>query len=279
MNELVAKYLELNKKSLSDRTRIEYARDLCGLEIWLTGKGIDFAHTTNKNLRDYIRLVPVGKRSSNRKLSVFRSFYSYLMDEEMISKNPAMIKGFRVNKETKKALSMDELHIIFEYDLFKDTYKSNLSKIIFLTFYYTGIRLAELISIDIYDIEWDTRRIWVKGKGDKSRPVLFSKYLLKRLNDYLGTKSVGDKSALFVSSKGERVTRNWVVYIFRKLEKKTGIRFHPHRLRHAFASHALDRGMNLALVQKLLGHSDISTTGIYVHTTGQEEKDYDRVFD
>lgn len=280
MLELIGDYLEWNKKRLSPRSQVEYARDLRDLGLWLKG---DFLSVTRLDLDTYLRKVPVGKRLTNRKLSVFRSFYSYLVDTNLILKNPTeKITRFKIDKMLPKSLSLLELTSIFNYDLFsRSPFRTILSKTILRTFYYTGIRLSELVGINQGDIDLEFKRIKVLGKGQKERFVRFSSALVDWFSYYAPyrDKQIREgEQAWFISANGKRATISQVEYIFIKLKKKTGIRIHPHLLRHTFATHALDRGMNLAQVQHLLGHEDISTTGIYVHITESLEESYDRAF-
>lgn len=282
MNELITEYLEMRQKELSPRSLVEYGRDLRDLDFWLTERNLGIVNANRLILREYIAKVPVGRRLAKRKLSAIRTFYSYLKDKGLISDNPAFTLKVSVGKRIPKPLKQYELDTVL--DACNYTFKTIdpiLPKTIVKTFYYTGIRLDELTKMSIYDIDFDSKRITVIGKGDKERPVLFSSSLSTQFKDYSiwrDTKKKKGEWAWFIYNRGLRITRSQVGYIFTRLSKKTGIHVHPHLLRHTFASHALDKGMNLVQIQELLGHEDISTTGMYVHIIGELGESYDKAF-
>lgn len=280
MNELISQFLEWNRKSLAPSSQIEYSRDLRQLEIWLSRKDTAIQDASNVNIQEYLRTGRFGRRLANRKLSVFRSFYSYLVDIGVIETNPAIkLRRFRVEELFPYTLSIFDLSVILNVRIFRDEFRQLLTNIILRTFYYTGIRLSELIGINIGDIDYELRRIRVIGKGSKERMVKFPNSLVSWFHSYFVIREqVAGETAWFVNPRGKRITQSQVEYIFTKLKKETGIRVRPHSLRHTFATHALDQGMNLAQVKELLGHKSIATTGIYVHITESLEESYDRAF-
>jgi len=148
--------------------------------------------------------------------------------------------------------------------------------------YHTGIRLEEAIKLNVVDIDHSKHQMKVTGKGDKQRVVLYPEKIEPSIQIYLESRektvSPGE-AAFFIDPKGVRYDRNGIEYAFHRISKKLGFEFHPHILRHSFATNAINRGMNLAEVQVLLGHENIATTGIYIHITGSLENSYRKAFE
>lgn len=281
MDDLIDAFIEWNKSELVPRSQVEYARDITMFESWLRKPLVD---ATRLDIERYKRTINVSNRTKNRKLSVLRSFYAYLVDNEIISVSPTdRVKGVGIPRRTRlKILNQSNIDLLFNYQIFPSgSHNMVLSQTIFRTFYYTGLRLSELIGINVGDIDIETRRIPVIGKGGEPRTVKFPSSLIEWLDMYSESRKNVIKegeSAYFVSSKGRRLNINGVWYFFTKLKRKTGISINPHSLRHTFASHALSRGMDLAQVQELLGHAKASTTSIYISVARSTEESYDKVF-
>ena len=283
-NNLIDTFIDYKKKELSPRSQVEYIRDLTQLEIWLKGMDKTLRSANRRDIDSYIHTVPVGKRMTNRKLSVIRTFYNYLLTQELITKNPTSdIKRIKADRLLPRILTQTELNIIFNYDLYpKNSFKSILFSTIVMTMYYTGVRVSELLGIDYPDIDIETRQIRVLGKGRKERMVKFSLTLLNWFHSYEHYREQHIKPgeiAWFISDRGRRLTINMVEALFRRFKDKTGAHIHPHLLRHTFASHGMAKGMTLAEVQQLLGHESIASTGIYTHVVpGRAGEAYDKAF-
>lgn len=283
MNNLITNFIEHNRKTLAPKSQDAYSKDLVRLEAWLIGENKTLLNAAKKEIDNYIHSVPVGKRLTNRKLSVFRTFYSYLFDQEIIKVNPTIgIKRLRVGRKLPRVLNQNELDTILGYDLYpKRPFKSSMFSMMVRTFYYTGVRLSELIGINQGDIDFENRRIRVLGKGNKERMVKFPESLINWLHSYDHYRQKNlktDEIAWFISDRGKRLNINQVEALFRRFTNKAGIKVHPHLLRHTFATQALDRGMNIVEIQHLLGHESIATTGIYTHVTERLEESYDKAF-
>jgi len=284
MNDIISAYLAWKKKRLAARSLVEYSRDLRFLEAWLTEHNTNLLDATRLDLETYLTKVIVGKnnRYTNRKLSVLRSFYLFLEDMGKVKTNPARrILRFSTSKHLVDSLTHEQLQaIIMACGRFRDSSYSILAETIVKTFYYTGIRLSELINMDVSSIDFNNYKIKVIGKGSKGRFVMYSSGLQQQFSAYSSYRDdfATNDPAWFISKRRQRVTMGQVEYIFCKLRTATNIYVHPHLLRHTFASHALDRGMNLEQVRVLLGHEDISSTGIYVHITESLSKSYKKAF-
>ncbi len=147
--------------------------------------------------------------------------------------------------------------------------------------YATGLRVSELVSLNVQDVDFEESYIRCWGKGSKERIVYAHDRALDGLQDYLSTSRMSllgqkkDEAALFVNHRGERLTRQWVWNILKTYSKRAGIdrKITPHTLRHSFATHLLQKGASLRHVQELLGHSSISTTQVYTHLTSEHLRD------
>ncbi len=275
MEELIEDYLESRQKYLAPRTRIEYKSDLKWFETWLKKQRQKTLLTANKSdISDYIDVVRVGKRATRRKFSVIRMFYLYLWNKDMIPSNPAekITKEIKLSKRNPRFLSDSLMESVFSYcsnDLLLNS--------VVRTFYYTGIRLDELVNLTKSNIDFEKRQLTVIGKGDKQRTIPFSISLKEQLNEYLSSRG-SNSHRLFVYRDGSDITSSQVEYMFTMMKKHIGFHIRPHLLRHTFASNALARGMTLAEVQYMLGHEQVSTTSIYVHVTSETKEAYDRAF-
>lgn len=140
-------------------------------------------------------------------------------------------------------------------------------------FYSTGCRVGEMVNVKISDIDFSSKTIKVMGKGSKERIVYYGDYASKYLEDYLKNKD--KKGYLFTNKRGEKLTIEEVEYIVRDIMKHISIKTHvtPHTLRHTFATHLLNNGADIRTVQELLGHANLSTTGIYTHVSSDRLKD------
>lgn len=206
------------------------------------------------------------------KTSILRSFFTYLVDEEIISNNPMRkIKRIKEEKKQPKYLSMEELLRL------REAAGQDLRLRAILEFLFeTGCRISEMVNIDINQIDWNNRSIIVKGKGAKERTVFFHTGTFYYLKKYLDSR-LDSSPALFVTKIGgaKRIHPRTVQMELNKLGKKAYInkRIHPHMLRHTFATHLLNKGMDIATVGELLGHEKLSTTQHYARVTEQRKKE------
>lgn len=212
-------------------------------------------------------------RSIQMKLSALKSFYQYLIEENELTINPTL-KVRTPQKEDSLPYYLDKRRLTLLQELTRGDLRE---RAIVETLYATGVRVSELLNIRLEDIKWDTRQIWVrKGKGNKERFVLFSHDCSERLKSYLDERNV-DSVYLFANHRGQPLSRVTVQYKFRGYSNKLGFKVSPHTLRHTFAAHLAEKGMNFSYIQELLGHVNFNSTRIYTRLMNHaRKKQYDR---
>jgi integrase/recombinase XerD len=221
-----------------------------------------------------------------RKVAAVKSFFGFLAGNGAISEDPTEALGSpRVGRSLPKYLSEDEVARLLREAGKPGTSESHRDATILELLYATGLRVSELVGLNVSDIDLEESYIRCWGKGSKERIVYLYPKALEEVKGYLaGTRKtlLGSRkaeTALFVNHRGERLTRQWVWNILKTYSKKAGIdtRITPHTLRHSFATHLLQNGASLRHVQELLGHSSISTTQVYTHITSEHmRKEYEK---
>ena len=268
-------YLEVEKNA-SKYTVRNYTNDLLEFFNFVRNKGIDSLKDVNKQtLRAYLaHLMEQGKAKTSiaRKLSAIRSFYRYLMREEMISASPAATTvSPRLDKRLPSFLTVDEAKRLVESpDLSQP--QGQRDRALLELLYASGLRVSELVNINVGQVNLATNEIRVWGKGSKERVVLIGTPAARALTAYVSEgrrELLGEKenNALFVNRYGGRLPARRVQKILEKYARNINKKVHPHVLRHTFATHLLDGGADLKVVQELLGHADLSSTQIYTHVT------------
>jgi len=281
-------YLEL-ERNVSPYTVRNYTTDLCGSEkvkgffTFLKEKGITSLGEVNRQvLRDYLGyLVGQGivKASIARKLSAIRSFYRYLVREGILPASPIeKTSSPKLDKRLPSFLTLDEVERLLNApDL--STPQGQRDRALLELLYASGLRVSELVNLDVGEVNLGTAEIRVWGKGSKERVVLMGKPATEALHNYLEQgrlKLLGDKktNALLLNRYGQRIPERRVQKMLEDYAAKAGIekRVHPHILRHTFATHLLDGGADLRVVQELLGHAQLSSTQIYTHVTKSQAR-------
>ena len=280
-------YLEV-ERNVSPYTVRNYTNDLLGNYKRGSEKGffqflrlrkIDSLDKVDKRvLRDYLAYLleqGIVKASIVRKLSAIRSFYRYLAREGILPKNPIeQAASPRLDRRLPSFLTVEEAaRLLKAPDL--NTPQGLRDRALMELLYAAGLRVSELVNLDLEHVNLDTREIRVWGKGSKERVVLMGELADIALIDYLENsrqKLLGGKKkvvALFLNRDGERLTGRSVQKLLGKYAEIAGIekKVYPHMLRHTFATHLLDGGADLRVVQELLGHANLSTTQIYTHVT------------
>ena len=274
-------YLQAERNA-SVYTVRNYTNDLLEFFGFLRRKGVDSLNKVDRHtLRGYLSYLMkqgVAKASIARKLSAIRSFYRYLMREEVISASPAATTvSPKLDRRLPSFLTIEEAKQIVEApDLSQPQGQRDRAMLELL--YASGIRVSELVSLNTDQVNLNTNEIRVWGKGSKERVALIGKPAAEALSTYLkqGRLSLLGKNksnnALFVSRYGERLLARRVQKILEEYAKSIDKRVYPHMLRHTFATHLLDGGADLRVVQELLGHATLTSTQIYTHVTRSQMK-------
>ncbi len=266
------------EKSLSDNSIQAYLRDIEKLTKFLEIKKLDLKidEIEYSHLKDFITWINklgLSARSQARIISGIKGFYKYLLLEDIVSKNPTeLLESPKIGRKLPDVLSVEEINqIIAAIDLSKEGGERN--KAMLETLYGCGLRVSELIGLQISNIYFEEGFIRIVGKGDKERLVPIGETALKHIKIYLEEIRVhqkiapGNEDILFLNRRGAKLSRVMVFMIIRDLVEKCGIKknISPHTFRHSFATHLVDGGADLRAVQEMLGHESITTTEIYTH--------------
>ncbi len=221
-----------------------------------------------------------------RKVAAVRSFFGYLIRNGLITDDPTENLGSpRVGRSVPKFITEDEVKQLLGTAADTGTPEGRRDASILELLYATGLRVSEMVGLNVQDIDFEEGFIRTWGKGAKERIVYVYPEALTHLREYIGgarvelLSSKRGETALYVNQRGERLTRQWVWSILKTSAKKAGIdtKITPHTLRHSFATHLLQNGASLRHVQELLGHSSISTTQVYTHLTDSHvREEYER---
>lgn len=277
MNRYIDKFLSYLdiEKNYSHHTVVNYSIDLNEFFAFV-GENASVAQLSYLDLRKYLadlRTRQLKPRTIARKLSSLRSFFNFLHREGLIKNNPAhLILTPKLDKVLPKFLSEDETVQLIEAPAI-DKSIGKRDRAILETLYSSGLRVSELVGLDIEDVDFISNIVKVMGKGKKERLVPIGDKAISAIRDYLQSRATQQR-ALFLNKSGSRLSDRSVRKIINKYILKTSIAMHisPHVLRHSFATHLLNRGADLRSVQELLGHVNLSTTQIYTHVTTERLK-------
>ena len=276
-------YLELDL-NYSNNTILSYDNDLKRLNNYFKNK--DFLKLTVNDLVKFISsLKELSPSSISHMISTLKTFYSYFIKIDKIKVNPTdALKSPKLGLHLPEYLTIDEIDKLLDIDI-TDPFSAR-NKAILELMYATGLRISEVISLEFKNIDTEECIVRVMGKGSKERIVPINDYALKALNTYLEEyRPLMIKNEvnnyLFLNNHGKQMTRQGIFKMIKAECLKKGITkdISPHTIRHTFATHLLENGADLRIIQELLGHSDISTTQIYTHLTNDELKnDYKKYF-
>jgi len=273
-----------NERRMSGHTRAAYRRDLTQLLRFCERRGIsEWRALDNFQARAFAaaeHAAGLAPRSIQRRLSAVRSFYEFLLREGCCRLNPARdIHAPRSKKRLPATLDADQMGRLLEFRV--DDTLSARDKAIMELFYSSGLRLSELVSLDVAALDLKDRTVRVDGKGSKTRILPIGRMAVNALEKWLRARATlprRDGAAVFIGRGGRRLTPRAVQLRVNTWARRMGLEMHvhPHMFRHSFASHLLESSSDLRGVQELLGHADIATTQIYTHLDFQHlSKVYD----
>ena len=278
MNGLVENFLDFisYEKGLSKNTQLSYKNDLLKFINYLYQKNFVNFNSLNRNdIRDYLfKLKSDGLRSSSiaRQIVSIKKFFEYLLNEGLISEDPsALINSPKIWKTIPETLSVNEVSLLLSYVSNIKKYRHAFrDKVIIELAYACGLRVSEIVNLQINSIYFEESYIQVTGKGQKDRLIPVNKTTLSMIDEYINTertKFSSNSNFLFISQHKKPLTRQRIWQIIKLHIRNAGIikNVSPHTLRHSFATHILENGGSLRAIQEMLGHSNISTTEIYTH--------------
>jgi integrase/recombinase XerD len=283
--ELIDQFLDAIwlERGLSPNTLGAYRADLMTLRRGLSEKDISIEQAEKADLLEFIaRRVESGAkpRSTARQLSSFRRFFRYIMREGLRDTDPtADIEMPRIGRSLPKSLTEDEVDGLLQAPN-TDEPLGHRDRAMLELLYATGLRVSELINLKQSQVNFNQGVLRIVGKGDRERLIPIGDESQRWLRDFIDGPRMEillerQTDYLFPTRRGDRMTRQAFWHIIKRYAQKSGIdkKMSPHSLRHAFATHLLNRGADLRVVQLLLGHSDLSTTQIYTHVARERLKD------
>jgi integrase/recombinase XerD len=271
------------ERGLSENTLGAYRADLLALSQRLEQRGVTLADAGRADVLDYIAWRVEGgakPRSTARQLSSFRRFYRYLLREGQISQDPtAEIAMPKIGRALPQSLTEDEVEALLAAPNVTEPL-GHRDRAMLEVLYATGVRVSELINLKMTQLNLNQGVIRIIGKGDRERLIPLGDEAQDWLREFIAGPRVEillerQTDFLFPTRRGDRMTRQAFWHIIKRYAKKAGIhkKLSPHTVRHAFATHLLNNGADLRVVQLLLGHSDVSTTQIYTHVARERMKE------
>ena len=272
----------IEKKDASANTLSSYLRDVRQFLNYLSSNRMQPEKAKQRTLEQYVKhLLALGKSSATvtRSIASLKSFYTYLMNSGFVSVNPAKnVASIKSERKLPQILTSKEVDLFLEQPECTDA-KGYRDKAMLELLYATGIRVSELINLNLSNLNLSASIIRCEGK-DKVRIIPLYPSAVRALSDYVEKVrpqmiDQQDEQALFVNLNGRRMSRQGFWKIIKYYQEKAGIKkeITPHTLRHSFAAHLLENGADLRSIQEMLGHADISSTQIYTQVVGQKLKD------
>ena len=261
----------LHEKRYSIKTAESYCLDIELMRRYFSEIGIDLTEADKDDIKDYLGAIysEVKASSLRRKIVAIRQFYLLLHKRKIVEDNPTLtLTGPKKDGTLPGALTREEMTKLIEYN-YPQNLKGLRDRAIIEMLYSSGVRVGELISLKIKDMDFREKTVNVLGKGKKERLLPVTSQAIESIENYLLKRPGGKEkdSIIFCNLKGGQLTERGVQYIIDTLARNCGIyrKITPHMLRHSFATHFLENGMNLRYLQALLGHSNLSTTEIYTN--------------
>lgn len=278
--QILSQYLDFLEveKGLSANTIDAYRRDLSDFLDFCASKGVEELNKIERTqINGYILKLHDEKytpTSVMRKTASLRGFFKWLCANEICQKNPALtLEPPKIPKKLPKVMTVEEINAILSQNL------SKIEKVILELLYGCGLRVSELVNLKITDIDIPARYLQCTGKGSKERIVPIGSKAIKAIKDYMKErdfvlqKNRQTSKIFLLNDTGKNITRQDVYNFIHKQGEKIHKSISPHTLRHTFATHLLENGADLRVVQELLGHSDVATTQLYTHISKKRLKE------
>jgi len=288
IEETIKEYIEslVTELHLSNNTKLAYQKDLVYYNNYLKKKNIIKIQDIKKehiiSFLESLKKQDLKPQTLAHYLTSIKNYHKFLLQNEYVSENIAKsVERPKLSKKLPNTLSLEEVMTLLDIETVTPFDYRN--KCMLELLYGTGLRISELLSLTVNDIDTINCIVRCVGKGDKERIVPINDYIIDSLKKYLETRPLLLKNKttkeLFLNSRGEKLSREGFFKVLKKLllEKNLNPNISPHTLRHSFATHLLEYGADLRVIQEMLGHSDISTTRIYTHITNKKIKeDYEK---
>lgn len=277
INELIDRFeaFLMLERGLSENTRTAYLSDVEKLVAYLGDINVDIPQVELAHLQSFaadLHDLGIASRSQARIIAGVRGFFRFLRMEKFIDEDPSLLlESPHIGRKLPQVLTLSEIDdMIAAIDL--TAAEGQRNRAIIEVLYGCGLRVSELVNLEISKIFFEEQYLVVKGKGNKERVVPMSPESIDQILAYLPQRQQlpikkGESHILFLNRRGARLTRVMIFYIVKKLAALAGINkeISPHTLRHSFATHLLEGGANLRAIQQMLGHQSIATTEIYIH--------------
>jgi integrase/recombinase XerC len=281
--ELFLNYIKFEKR-YSLNTFCAYKKDLEQfftflLSAYQTEDEISINHLMIRSWLVYLMENKINPRSVNRKITTLKSFFKFLKKEGVIVENPmSKILSPKTNKRLPVFVEKDKMDQLFDNIIFENTYIDQRNRLILELFYATGMRITELVNIQMKDIDIYNSNLKVLGKRNKERIIPFSNKIKETIIQYLALKNqyfpTIPENSFFLTKGGKKIYQklvyrvvNYYLSMITTIDKKS-----PHVLRHTFATHMLDNGADINAIKEILGHANLSATQIYTHNTIEKLK-------
>ena len=280
MNNEINDYINYLKieRQLSPNTIDSYTRDL---EDFYKFTGKSYKFVVKDDFINYIAYLnkKISARSINRHIVSIKNYFKFLERNNLITNNPTVdISGLKMPKKMPRILSEEDINNLLDLPL-EDAYDYR-NKAMLELMYSSGLRVSELLSLEVNNIDFNMNLVRVYGKGSKERIVpiddIATKYLFEYINIYRNTLLKNKESdILFLNSRGSKLSRQGFFKILKEIAREKGIKkeLSPHTIRHSFATHLLNNGADLRSIQTMLGHENIETTQIYTHVSNNYVKE------
>ena len=272
-------YLQYEKR-FSVHTLVAYTNDINQFVIYLQ-KTYDIHNVEDVKhivIRSWVVSLmenQISSRSVNRKITTLKTFYRFLLRQEVVQENPMLkIQAPKTSKRLPTYVEKDKMDYLFDNIKFEENIDGMRNKLIMELFYATGMRLSELINLKQSNVDVDNCQMKVIGKRNKERIIPFNNILKESITGYLFAKGTTNDEFLFVNKSGNRLYEKYVYRLVNNyLSQVTTVgKKSPHVLRHTFATHMLNNGADLNAIKELLGHANLSATQVYTHNTVEKLK-------